>query len=112
MARKRISTAIVIAATLGIGATAIPVAIAKTTKSVTIKLYGPAKDTKITGTWSSKVLGKGTLKGTLKTPVTHLTFTTKGGSVLSVARFQVQFRLPILSVRRSQVLPLRLNSTS
>jgi hypothetical protein len=79
MTLRRIPIAIA-AAAVAAGLALAPAAGAASSHKVSLKLNGPAKGTTITGTWTEKSLGKGTLKGTLHIPVTVLTFTAKGGT--------------------------------
>jgi hypothetical protein len=79
MTLRRIPIAIA-AAAIAAGLALAPAAGAASSHKVSLKLNGPPKGTKISGTWTEKTLGKGTLKGTLHIPVTILTFTAKGGT--------------------------------
>ena len=82
MSMKRISVAALVA-TAASGCLTIPhLALAKSKSShhVSIKLLTKQKGTVLTGTFSDKVLGHGTAKGTLHIPLTKLTYKVKGGS--------------------------------
>lgn len=78
MTPRRITIAIAAAAVTA-GLALAPAANAASHK-VSIKLDGPAKGTVISGTWTEKTLGSGTLKGTLHIPVAVITFKVKGGT--------------------------------
>jgi hypothetical protein len=77
--RKRISI-VVVAAGLCAGLLVPQLAAAKATKTVTMVANGPAKGTRISGSWTSPQLGKGTLTGTLKIPVVTITWKASGGT--------------------------------
>ncbi len=79
MNKSRIALTALLSSVLALGLMA-PIASAKKTYKVAIKMNTPPKGTTLKGTWHEKTLGKGTAKGTLHVPLTKLTFTTKGGT--------------------------------
>lgn len=80
MSLKRTSLGVVVTVAVSAGLLSPIASNAASSRSVTIKLNGPPKGTKISGTYTSNKLGKGKIKGTLNIPLTKLTFTTKGGT--------------------------------
>lgn len=77
--RTRVLTAL---AVMTAAALLIPAAGSTAAKSrnVAIKMNTPPKGTTLKGTWSEKTLGRGTARGTLRVPLTKLTFKTRGGT--------------------------------
>lgn len=92
MSLKRVSLALALAVGIS-GCIVAPMAFAAKNSSYKVsikslsKQHSTSSGTTLSGTWSDAKLGKGTLTGTLKIPLTKLTYARKGYGTFSTTTY-------------------------